>query len=184
MTMDNDSSTITASMGEYPPAVLHRIEHLSYLGRRLSRLSSLVLVETCCNIAVLFLALIMPVLQSRFFWPFVIPNGLIVAFIAIPISIATLISLRQFEVVRERGRVLFEEISDELHWGKERTYSAMEMYNRPGLELRVLLREFSLNEKLPFAPRGSGEAIYAISNLILPILAVVISISFPPYELR
>ena len=88
---------------------------------------------------------------------------------------AVLVLAVMHDQVRRAGDTLFEEISDEVQWhrqkGADNTEVALE---RPLLEIRVALRRYSVASDLPLVRGRAGAAVYAAVNLAaLAIIGVV-----------
>jgi hypothetical protein len=88
--------------------------------------------------------------------------------------VASLAQIVLFDRFRRLGAGLFEEISDELQWRTKPTaHSEPEASDRrPGLLVRVLLRDFVAAEDLPVVPGRFGAAAYAAVNVLLIPLAL------------
>lgn len=86
-------------------------------------------------------------------------------------------SLVVFEKKKRRGEILFEEISDELHWdiGYQRTSKNNVIANeRPNLEIRLILRDFAKSSNLPFLPNRYATTAYAIFTIVLVFLISIL----------
>lgn len=105
-------------------------------------------------------------------------NLLIIAF---SFALLGLLASLAFELVRKRGEVLFEELSDEYQWHIQRNYMARSVDKEPGpiakpeLDIRISLRDFAKNADLLLVPGKFGPAIYALWNVALMVSAIVFS---------
>lgn len=81
-----------------------------------------------------------------------------------------IIFLFRFSSIREKGMILYEEITDEIDWSRKRK----EFMHKPPIELRIVIKEFLKSTDLPFTSGKNGQAIYVI--LFLTIILVVILI--------
>ncbi len=79
-----------------------------------------------------------------------------------------------YEITRQRGDVLFDEISDELQWHmRKRKVQSEAVEYRPQLDARIVLRSFAHASELPFVPGRHGPAIVLLSNVALLTLVLV-----------
>lgn len=84
----------------------------------------------------------------------------------------TILCAALHDTLRRKGEVLFEEISDELHWRQKETHldsvlARPDQEDRPTLDARVILRSFAYASDLPLIPSKFGPAIYVAINLLL-----------------
>ncbi len=102
--------------------------------------------------------------------------SLVVAFTSIIITSPLCIFLIwQYENWRNRGDLLFEEISDQLQWHvvSQRTNpDIMTDIRRPDFRARTVLRSFARITHLPFVPGRFGPASYLVLNLILILISI------------
>jgi len=75
--------------------------------------------------------------------------------------------LFRFNSIREKGMILYEEITDEIDWSRKRK----EFMHKPPIELRIVIKEFLKSTDLPFTSGKNGQALYVI--LFLTIILVV-----------
>ena len=79
------------------------------------------------------------------------------------------------DAMRRRGDVLFEEVSNELHWGGKEssdvTGSEAKHSDRPTLDARITLRSFAYASDLPLIPGKFGPGIYIVVNLFFLFLS-------------
>ena len=69
-----------------------------------------------------------------------------------------------FDTKRKSGAIILQEISDELHW--EGGKSEQEKGGIAPIDIRILLRDFSATEALPFVSTRAGATIYILVNLM------------------
>jgi hypothetical protein len=81
-----------------------------------------------------------------------------------------------FEALRKRGDAIFEELSDEFQWqlGSDKRRSAEIGLARPPIGLRITLRSFVAASDLLLVPGRFGPLLYAMINVIMFVLAVMI----------
>lgn len=95
-------------------------------------------------------------------------RGVLLTSIDILIGVIVL-SAAFHDAIRRRGNVLFEEVSNELHWGgkesKDVTAPEAEHSDRPTLDARITLRSFVYASDLPLVPGKFGPSIYVVVNL-------------------
>jgi hypothetical protein len=100
------------------------------------------------------------------------------------ILISVIIYLYKNDRLQAQGNALYHEISDELEWHVKKTTTqtvaqpdAQRETNRnpnrdaPGLNVRLALREFVQESRLPFFPEG-GLSYYLGLNILLTLFAV------------
>jgi len=83
------------------------------------------------------------------------------------------------ENLRRKGDVLFEEISDELHWyvgPKKQSDNGVVADQRPSWNARVVLRSFAQATDLPLIPGKFGSALYAGVNILIAFLFLYFSL--------
>ena len=98
----------------------------------------------------------------------IVGTALIVAGLtAINIMVAVM-----FDMLRKRGEVIFEEVSDEFQWYVGRTESStMERPGpRPDFAVRLVLRDFARAGDLPLARGRNGPATYVVVNIFVLFL--------------
>lgn len=85
-----------------------------------------------------------------------------------------IISLLFFERIRERGKILLQELSDELHWGNSSSKKNEIDFSieKPSIRYRISFRQFSASEKLPFVQASFGPTVYVVFNIALTILVL------------
>uniref|UniRef100_UPI00404A4060 hypothetical protein n=1 Tax=Gelidibacter sp. TaxID=2018083 RepID=UPI00404A4060 len=77
--------------------------------------------------------------------------------------------LYEFSRIREKGLIIYEEITDEIDWSKDRK----NFIHRPALEIRVLIREFLKASDLPFTIGKIGQTYY-LSLFILVLFSIIL----------
>jgi len=90
-------------------------------------------------------------------------------FIFIFICMGILLLLR-FSMVRNKGMVIYEEITDEIDWSRKRK----EFIHRPPLEIRIQIKEFLKSTDLPFTTGPNGQAFYLALYFIELISTILI----------
>ncbi|RIJ24419.1 hypothetical protein D1224_09335 [Henriciella barbarensis] len=165
------------------PALIQQLDQLSRETRGLERLAEVIFNLTAANILVLLLSMFLTPFQYLMETSFLFPNFFVIATFAVPLSFMALYSLRGFERIKYVGRVRLEEISDELHWNQslmDRRPAPLTPNSKADVEVRILLKRFSINEKLPFTAREGGETVYALVNIVAPLTAIALSIFTQP----
>lgn len=97
----------------------------------------------------------------------------------IPLMIMTFVSilfgiilLFRFNSLRDKGMILYEEITDEIDWSRKRK----EFMHKPPLELRITIKEFLKSTDLPFTSGKNGQAFYIVLFMIIAISTILIKI--------
>jgi hypothetical protein len=94
---------------------------------------------------------------------------LLMTFIFIVLGI---ILLFRFNAFRDRGMILYEEITDEIDWSRKRK----EFMHKPPMELRIVIKEFLKSTDLPFTSSKNGQGLYIILFLLIAISTILIKI--------
>ena len=80
------------------------------------------------------------------------------------------------ERLRKRGRVIYEELSDELQWKISEDGSSksdkIRKYKNPGLRTRVILRSFIFNTDLPLVGGHNANLLYFVVGTVLLFVTV------------
>ncbi|WP_431108858.1 hypothetical protein [Winogradskyella poriferorum] len=97
----------------------------------------------------------------------------------IPLMIMTFLSilfgiilLFKFNSLRDKGMILYEEITDEIDWSRKRK----EFMHKPPLELRIIIKEFLKSTDLPFTSGKNGQAFYIVLFMVIAISTILIKI--------
>ena len=96
---------------------------------------------------------------------------IIIISISFFLTLASLRKLIQFRVERRKGMVIYDDVTDEIDWGKRRREF---IYNRPE-QARVVIRNFIKSIDLPFSDGIIGETVYFSLFILISITVVVIS---------
>ena len=107
----------------------------------------------------------------------------------IALTSMTILCAALHDTLRRKGEVLFEEISDELHWRQKEipidgVPARPDQEGRPALNARVILRSFAHASDLPLIPSKFGPIIYVSINLLLLYMAWYLNrilSNFSPY---
>lgn len=143
---------------------------LGKIGRDL-RLSGVLLVLVTLATVVVSLMLT----ATNFLHIIFVPRGIAFLLEVGTLLLSAVLAIR-FESFKKRGDVLFKELSDELQWhvrfetgsdpfGKDRPPPE----SRPGLNTRVVLREFAQSTDLPLIPGRYGPGLYVAINLMIMV---------------
>jgi hypothetical protein len=102
----------------------------------------------------------------------------VLIFFEIAILVAILALLLWYDRKISKGDALYQEISDELEWNIRTTKKRLPVKesrfikDRPGLSVRLLLREFVLSSRLPLVRGNQGVAYYLALNVLLTLLSL------------
>lgn len=164
----------------------HALRQLRITTQRLHSLSSLIVATTFINVALC----ISTISLHLIFGASTIFSIQIIIILPLFPLLASVAYLYSFDKLVSRGEVLYSEISDELEWTirEERISSRpnpdirTESHSpikreRPGLSVRVALREFIQASKLPFARGPSATAIYLTFNFVTVVFFSITTIS-------
>jgi hypothetical protein len=80
--------------------------------------------------------------------------------------------LFRFNTVKNKGMVIYEELTDEIDWSRKRK----EFIHRPPLELRIVIKEFLKATDLPFTTGTNGQAFYIVLFFLFLITGIIIKI--------
>lgn len=80
--------------------------------------------------------------------------------------------LFRFNSLRNKGMVIYEEITDEIDWSRKRK----EFIHKPPIETRIIIKEFLKSTDLPFTSGTNGQAFYVILLFIVLISAIMIKV--------
>lgn len=80
--------------------------------------------------------------------------------------------LFRFNSLRDKGMILYEEITDEIDWSRKRK----EFIHRPPIQLRIIIKEFLKSTDLPFTTGKNGQAFYLLLFILNCIATVLIKI--------
>lgn len=105
---------------------------------------------------------------SSFYSQFEIPL-LLTTFTFIVLGI---ILLFRFNTFRDKGMILYEEITDEIDWSRKRK----EFMHKPPIELRIVIKEFLKATDLPFTSGKNGQGLYIVLFLVIAISTILIKI--------
>lgn len=86
------------------------------------------------------------------------------------INILGLLSLLFHNIYKKRGRIYYDEITDEIEWN----YKRKEYYERLPINIRVALKDFLSSEELIFVPSVFGHLIYFIMYLFIIIANILL----------
>lgn len=95
-------------------------------------------------------------------------------FTLLVLSILGVTLLFIFHILRKQGMTYYEEVTDELAWGKNRE----EYQQRPPIEFRVNIKEFIKSTDLPFTSGANGQALYLSFFLLIITVAISIQIIY------
>jgi hypothetical protein len=114
---------------------------------------------------------------SRYSAYYVFRPGFIAAEIILLVTI--IMALLRFDRAISRGETLYQEVSDELEWHisvtrkKTPVKESRFMKDRPGLQVRLLLREFVSSSRLPLVRGDLGVAYYLTLNVLLTFVSLL-----------
>lgn len=97
--------------------------------------------------------------------------------IMLAISIIGILMLFFFNTMRKQGMTYYEEVTDELAWGKNRE----EYQQRPPLEFRISIKDFLKSTDLPFTNGINGQIFYLSFFILMIILGIVFKITMLKY---
>jgi len=80
--------------------------------------------------------------------------------------------LFRFNTLRNKGMIIYEEITDEIDWSRKRK----EFIHKPPIETRIIIKEFLKSTDLPFTTGTNGQAFYVILLFIVLISAIMIKV--------
>jgi len=161
----------------HPEPVERALSELQSVTRRARHWAEWVSTVTAAHVGFLFVG---PGIARLLSLPLTVEAAFGVAAAELFMLASWYVALRQFDAAGQRGNVLFQEISDELEWGRRRpsvpgTVRDPEVWGMPpSFETRVVLRDFQASLRLPFVPAGAGPAVYAGVNLLLTLTFIVI----------
>jgi len=84
-------------------------------------------------------------------------------------AVSAIALIVKFDNLRRKGDALFQEISNDLQ-----NVPGDSLRSATGREIRILLRELSAESELPLFSGRSGPGVYAVTNLILMGMAVLL----------
>lgn len=159
------------------------------LGKQLNRLE--VIVRATAMTGHLILATLIgmivnalaPLVVGSFFYARIIPGvcslGSMLLFFLI------ICMLVHYERTKKRGRVLYEELSDELQWRITNDSSVSRRVARdPGIRARIILRSFIYETALPFLPDHIGSFVYLTAGTLLLFWTVWIDSTYGRFLLH
>lgn len=94
---------------------------------------------------------------------------LILIFINVLIGVFILF---RFNAIKDRGMIIYEEITDEIDWSRKRK----EFIHRPPLEIRIIIKDFLKSTDLPFTTGTNGQAFYLLLFFVFLLTAIMIKI--------
>ncbi len=151
---------------------LERLENIKHILKRYSLMLLLILL-----LSIIFMTLFAfihkynltrEVYYSNMYTVFEIPL-MIMTFLSILFGI---ILLFKFNSLRDKGMILYEEITDEIDWSRKRK----EFMHKPPLELRIIIKEFLKSTDLPFTSGKNGQAFYIVLFMVIAISTILIKI--------
>ncbi|MDI9366616.1 MAG: hypothetical protein QM541_16790 [Flavobacterium sp.] len=80
--------------------------------------------------------------------------------------------LLRFNTLRNKGMIIYEELTDEIDWGRKRK----EFIHRPPIETRIIIKEFLKATDLPFTTGTNGQAFYIVLLFIILISSIMIKV--------
>lgn len=156
------------------------LEQLSYVTHRTQSTSSMVSIVTLVHVSFAL------ALAFYFSTPLYMIRGysvnlFVLIFLEIGLLVSSILVLLLYDRSISRGDAIYQEISDELEWQvkdlasnkdqKVHVYSSSK--DRPGLSVRLALRDFVLAARLPLVRGSQGGAYYLFINMAIAILVLV-----------
>lgn len=162
---------------------------LKRTSRLLSRLSDLAGYLTLAHLAGAILLIIYTMSMSLDTYTSSYPryNKELYIVLEIMFLLINIIVLFSYDRKIAKGDALYQEISDELEWhvrtelgSKRNSPSAPQASkDRPGLFVRLTLRDFVLASRLPFVRGSQGLAFYLAFNVLLTLAVLITFVSKP-----
>lgn len=90
-------------------------------------------------------------------------------FLSLSISVFCVYLLVEYDLLKRKGQILFEEISDSSQWKLSRTKSKKTYMN-----IKLGLREFAITTDLPLTRDSSGITVYFLLNTIALTSTVIV----------
>lgn len=88
------------------------------------------------------------------------------------ITISSIGALFYFDNIRSKGMIVYEDLTDEMDWSIKRK----ELFHRPPLETRIVIRNFLKASDLPFTSGPNGRFFYLMLHVGILIATTVIKI--------
>jgi hypothetical protein len=143
-------------------AVEEGVTRLQKIGLRMRLLGLVSVVLTLCSMLILVLQRKPP---QR--WSFAVA---VLAFFALLLVLI-------HDDLRKRGRVIYRELADELHWhsdGPKESDLEQSSTKQIGLRGRIIIGSFVQASELPLLPGRSGSLLYAVLDVALLISPVFV----------
>jgi hypothetical protein len=164
-------------------------ETLSYFTWILRICASIIILGTLLNIAIYVYFISLFYHKTFNASPYQAYNPLdILPYLLLPLLL--LIVLYFWELIKNRGMIIFDEISDEIEWSHRTDRNLKEfprndvnsqrndinslILEKPPLDIRLKLRMFLSSTRLPLAPDRYGVSFYALIQLMYIILFTII----------
>jgi hypothetical protein len=140
------------------------------ISARLRRMGLYILL--CLISSIIFLAIyaILSRQYQREFYTFNNSIELIVWIYIFVLVIVGIFMLFRFSSLRNKGMIVYEELTDEIDWSSKRK----EFMHRPPVQTRIIIKEFLKISDLPFTSGTNGQAFYLVLFFIVIIASIVI----------
>lgn len=78
--------------------------------------------------------------------------------------------LFRFNNLRNKGMIIYEELTDEIDWSSKRK----QFLRRPPIKTRIIIKDFLKTSDLPFTSGTNGQAFYFVLFFIVIIAAILV----------
>jgi hypothetical protein len=150
------------------------VNSLKSMTHKLNNLSTLILLFLTVSMACFAFAL--SVLKVRAFYLVVLRYLQWFYFASFVACLFGILSLIVFNRIRNHGMICYEELTDELEWGKDR----QDYKERPPIDYRITIKKFLKATDLPLTYSPNGQIFYFAFFLIL-LLANIIFVGLGLY---
>ncbi len=90
-------------------------------------------------------------------------------FTTLAILMLAIIVLFQFNKIKKKGLVIYDELTEELDWSHKRK----EFIRKPPIETRIIIKDFLQSTDLPFTSGQNGQAFYLILIFLMIGITVI-----------
>lgn len=167
--MSDTKKSVSELDAALTPEVESQLDELERLVHRCARIGTMSL----WTIVAMILVAVSPLVVALIFRAYAV-RGIFTLSAALLLSLL-LYLLLVYERCRKRGRVLYEELSDELQWritsGDDKT-STIRRKRNPGIRARVVLRSFVYSTDLPMLSGNTAAFVYFASGVALLFASV------------